>query len=370
MTRVRLCILAVFIALGSCGCSGIENQQSQFSDAQAIFELRRSLDCSALPERLDGYPMLPLERQTLQFAWARTQESLAKLMPNKGAIDHQNWLLNAVVPVVQSCESYRTEGFAKYENVAKLDSNRGDGTSPFADTAEVLIDILSGHYSSQRARHLPRPKGLPLLHRLHPARELEAIKVLADINRRMSSSGGGVLRNSQHLLYIRTLLNQDQLAALSKETDDMKLLSYVTLTKDAVRMIPGLEQLPSGVDVGHYVQLPQGHAFQSGLRELIRRSSEYLASSSSPEKTPSNFSYAREASSLARLCVVLHPFVDGNGRSCRLWSIYLNQLASLPHSHHWIGSGFLLDEKQWIELESQGREHAVSSQVNFFGLAD
>lgn len=55
-----------------------------------------------------------------------------------------------------------------------------------------------------------------------------------------------------------------------------------------------------------------------------------------------------------RKCIAIHPFADGNGRTCKLWAIHALLRRNIPHPLLWAGDDILIAQQEWHVRFKQG----------------
>ena len=134
-------------------------------------------------------------------------------------------------------------------------------------------------------------------------------------------------------------LSEDEIARLKEITGEgiLSMTHYDTPWKNAYgQMVTG--------DFLVYAKGDQVSKF------LVKLNDDFLADS----KVSDEQMYIDASARLVRRCLAIHPFHDGNGRSCTLLGVWALARRGIPHSVTWAGEDILLRESDWRQKFRDG----------------
>ncbi|MEI8025297.1 MAG: Fic family protein [Pseudomonadota bacterium] len=244
---------------------------------------------------------------------------------SSNASKYKQWLLRAVSPLGMGKESFISGDIFKY----------GD------DSFERLGSAVTSAYSSPaRGGLAPMPRGTHLLDPIRDEKKYPLLAILRTINKKLVSNISGEFRGSGHEVMHSVPLTPQQLGAANDLANDgyLSVHEITTPFKNAYgKMV-----------TGKFIYYPSGIQVSAMLEKMnVQFTSELAAAKNENDKIAA---IAR----MVRRCITIHPFGDGNGRSCTVLGVWALARQDIPHSIQWAGEDILLGEKLWVERFRQG----------------
>ena len=226
------------------------------------------------------------------------------------------WILYALTPLSKGCKNYELGGVQRY------------GEKAFANFVAVAVDSMRSDPEGE-----PQRVGLSL--RLNPnlsSTQKEFINALLNINRRIREDSDANFRTrGQDVIHGVPLTAQEELTV--KEISSEGLLKVVTYDRP-------FKNASGDMVSGSFIQYPPG-------QEVFRLVAS-LAKFYEEAQKKDDEEYQRDAARIMRRCLAIHPFLDGNGRSCTILAIWMQSKRNLPHSVLWSGEDILLKESEFV----------------------
>lgn len=275
--------------------------------------------------RFCGADAGPEAPQLGDVAWRKALCQRAQSRMNfKDEKTASRWAFHSTAPLNMSCDSFQKGGAAYYGSLAYLQEMR-----TFLLAADKSVEAPSQDHAPCSFQAPTRDidflkwinSELPLMVKLDTKsmtldQRIEAFDKAFDIRGAQSA-----LRTTGVMQAIP--MTADEIAFLKKEWPNGEMTT--TYIKDFFS-----HDVTPPAEVTGTVALHAQPDKLCGLLETWQKEATQLDSlASRPE------SYIRGVARLTRACVAIHPFKDGNGRACGLWSVRALARAGLPHSLRW-----------------------------------
>jgi hypothetical protein len=232
------------------------------------------------------------------------------------------WVLYAFAPLSMGCRNYDQGGIQKYGS---------ESFSNFVSTALRLVD--------RSASLLIEPVKVNDLSFIGASNsQKEFVGMLNAINRSITGQSNARFRSAgEDVLHGIPLSAEEesQLKDIEKE-GYLKVVTYAEPFKNA-----------SGDMVsGRFLLYPNGADVSRHIKELSATYERALSLETN--------AYRAEAGKIMRRCITIHPFHDGNGRSCTLLAAWILAQRSIPHAVVWAGEDVLLKEEEFVSRFVEG----------------
>jgi hypothetical protein len=239
------------------------------------------------------------------------------------------WLARALAPITLGCETYTSSGPLRY------------GEDSMRNALALMADLLSGNLAATILADDKRP--LFSLDPFVPRSSNVEIAILRAINERLAPGGKGKFRGRGEKRIHGDPLTPDQIAFVK----DLEGEGIVSLHEDDTPFANADGVMVSGT----FLSYPEGARVQ-GLMVDWQTRARALDSSSTSAKARDET--VREVSKLMLDCIFVHPFGDGNGRTCTLWGAWKLSTLGIPHALLWSGSDNYLSYQDWAKLYGEG----------------
>jgi len=240
---------------------------------------------------------------------------------------YQQWILRAVSPLVMGKEELMAGDIFQYGDEA---------FETFSHT------VTSAYASPARGGLVPMPRGSHLVDAIRDETKYPVLATLRTINKELVHNRNGEFRGSGHeVMHSIPLTPQEILAA-----NDLAKDGYLSVHEIKTPFKNAYGKMVTG----QFIYYPPGNQVSNMLKKMnVQFSAELAAATKENDKITA---IAR----MVRRCITIHPFGDGNGRSCSVLGVWALARQGIPHSLQWAGEDILLGEKLWIERYRQGIE--------------
>lgn len=262
--------------------------------------------------------------------------------------EEKEWLLRAITPLGMGCSSfferditaYGQDSYVNFANLVLsmyLPSDAG-GIKPLTESR--------GRFSMDETRD---PKKFPILATLRAINSQVAIASKGPNNRKLNpgeiifTNPKGEFRDGDRI--DSNVLNKEQVKQLEENIAGEKILQkYLNETEQKSTSEDGTVTI---IPPGTYLAYPPTSQVKSLLKKM---NDQFMAES----KATNEETIIDAAATLMRRCVSIHPFGDGNGRTCTLIGVWVLAQRKIPHSVIWAGDDVLLKQSVWVNRYREG----------------
>jgi|GEM_PF-5913389 len=239
------------------------------------------------------------------------------------AQSREEWLRRTVVPLNMNCDTYKSKGILKYGD---------DAWNGFVSTYALAA---SGSDELALRKHAIFSFG-----KFDSVSRYPMLNILRGLNKRISGTKeGGELRDGKTGIFHSIPLTEKELLAFDK----IRREGVIEVFERKEPFANAYGEMVSG----KFIQYPEGPLLEALVEKFESEAQGVL-------KRADVRSTILGAGRLMRRCVSIHPFHDGNGRTCTLFAVYLLAKHGIPHSVIWAGEDVLLTEPEWISRFERG----------------
>lgn len=235
------------------------------------------------------------------------------------------WLGKAVSPLSLGCKSYRTHGPLRY------------GEPAMQIYLNTVAAVLGGEWDADIRTDTKKP--LLSMDAFLPRASHPDVAMLRAINAALEPQGKGTLRGRGEQRIHGEPLTDAELAIVK----EMETRGLVSVHEDHTPF----ENSSGDMVSGHFLMYPDG----SKVQKLM---TTWQSEASAPSVKEGG------VSKLVLDCILIHPFGDGNGRTCTLWGAWKMSTLGSPHAVLWSGADNYLSYEEWAKLSDQGVAFHVS----------
>lgn len=269
--------------------------------------------------------------------------------------EEKEWLLRAITPLGMGCSSfferditaYGQDSYVNFANLVLsmyLPSEAG-GIKPLTESR--------GRFSMDETRD---PKKFPILATLRAINSQVAIASKGPNNRKLNpgeiifTNPKGEFRDGDRI--DSNVLTAEQAKQLEENIEGEKILQKFLIEenkdkKDKPVMAKSEDGTETPLPPGTYLAYPPA----SQVKSLLKKMNDQFMTES---KGANEEKIIDAAATLMRRCVSIHPFGDGNGRTCTLIGAWVLAQRKIPHSVIWAGDDVLLKNSVWINRYREG----------------
>lgn len=319
----RLGVLAVVLSCASFGCAkrlfNAEAQQSVRLETNAAertcvhptdgdFEIDtgKTAQRAIVLDRIQKQPMLEVAMRKLGVPRASASA----------------WMLRAATPLYMGCASFQKSDIVRY------------GEKEFEEFASLVV---RSYIENEIKPHAGMPiKGVAFGDIL----AFPDVTMLRRFNVEIIKSNDlGMFRSKGSDTIHSKPLTDSELAALEKIRHE----GFISVVE---RQEP-FENAYGNVVSGKFLSYPPGDQV-ARLLEAWQKAGLVVA------KEKDETVFIEGVAKQLRTCISIHPFADGNGRSCTLWAVHALAQRGIPHSLVWAGEDVLLGETEWVARFAKG----------------
>ncbi len=261
----------------------------------------------------------------------------------KSGADLKNWVLRTITPLNMGCNS-----LLKGDVVAF-------GKEPFVTFVDTALKLYNFETVEST---ITFPQWGGFFHPFSNKKEFFEVHLLAAINSTITVNKDKKWRAQGEEVIHGVPLDETDLTA-AEEIQKEGLISVESYSeKEAFKNSFG------NMVYGKFLHYPHSSNVVRLLKEFAQQYSESKKSFES--KSISSANYIDSVARLVRRCVTIHPFADGNGRTCQLWGLSALVRMQIPHALLWAGDDVLMLEKDFANQFSQG----VSGHKEFLNLKE
>ncbi len=238
----------------------------------------------------------------------------------------KKWILRAVTPLNMGCDSFQKKGLLSY------------GKESYLGFANLLLAL----YLS------PTDGGLAPLDikfktpNNSPTSRYPIVDMLRAINAKVADNPLGKTRAAGEEVLDSNPLTPEQMSMLNQNMKEGILTSY--------HYDKPWKNAYGDMVTGDFLGYAKGSNVERHLKDL---NDVFL----NEGKSSSEQKYIESTARMVRRCVGIHPFHDGNGRSCTLLGVWALGQRNIPHSIIWAGDDVLLSPTEWIQRFQKGVEY-------------
>jgi hypothetical protein len=258
------------------------------------------------------------------------------------------WLLKAITPLGMGCSSFFNKDITAY------------GQDSYVNFANLVLTMYLSP-DEGGIQPLPRPRGAfslddtrdpkkyPMIATLRAINSLVAIADKGPNGRELKpgeiiyTNPKGELRDGNRI--DKNELNDEQIEQLKENIEGEHILGMFENKKE--QEVKDDAGTITKIPVGTYLAYP---AFSEVKNLLKKANDEFVAAT----KNSNEKNLVDAAANLMRRCVSIHPFGDGNGRTCTLIGVWVLAQKKIPHAVIWAGDDVLLKNSVWIDRYREG----------------
>jgi len=236
----------------------------------------------------------------------------------------QKWILRAVTPLNMGCDSFRKKGLLAY------------GQGSYVSFANLLLSLsvpaekggmapMGSKFKSSQSKN--SMSGYPL------------VDMLRAINSKVADNPLGKTRVAGEEVLDSNPLTNEQLVMLKQNMKEGILTSY--------HYDKPWKNAYGEMVTGDFLGYAKGADVEKHLMEW---NDVFLDESKALDEKI----YIEATARMVRRCGGIHPFHDGNGRSCTLVGVWALANRRIPHSVIWAGDDVLLSQSEWIQRFQKG----------------
>ena len=318
-------MLSALLSLFIVGCRSTGNTQSIGSDLQAS---PGKVYCG-VPQESDFSRSGSNEESDSLLSKLQKSDVFSRV---KGALSipptqEVSWLVKAVAPLSMGCGSFSKNGILTYGSDSYINFTNILQSIYLPPTAGGLIELKAKFNSTVFSGDAS----------LYPI-----VDILRAINAKVANNPSGKVRRAGEEVLDSNPLSEEEVIRLREITEEgiLSMSHYDIPWKNAYgQMVTG--------DFLVYAKGDQVSKF------LVKLNDDFLADS----KINDEQVYIDASARLVRRCLAIHPFHDGNGRSCTLLGVWALARRGIPHSVAWAGEDVLLRELDWRQKFRDGVQY-------------
>ncbi len=250
-----------------------------------------------------------------------------KTMLNIQSSSEKKWILKAITPLNMGCDSFHKKGLLAY------------GKDSYVSFAGLLLALYLP----------PKNGGIALLDTKFKSSgsnsstsQYPIVDMLRSINAKVTENSLGKTRKAGEEVLDSNPLSDQQLSVLKESMKEGILTSY--------HYDKPWKNAYGNMVTGDFLGYAIGENVERHLKEL---NDVFITET----KSSSEQLYIAATARMVRQCVGIHPFHDGNGRSCTLLGVWALGQRNIPHSVIWAGDDVLLSSAEWGQRFQKGVEY-------------
>lgn len=253
------------------------------------------------------------------------------------AKNYSPWVLQAVTPLNMGRKSFMEKDIGKY------------GADEYIKFTKV---VLAGLTTTPQAS-LPPLNAQDIPVSLSAADKYKDVHIMTQFNVAIEAPKSRGIRKFENVFADETRLDNETPGTVDSKY--AKILASNTL-KDIVSIYSIPEIRPLKTEKGESIWGKYAmYAVANKLPAMMQTWQAQIDSTENAFRSSKNEKeFVESVSRLYVKCVALHPFRNGNGRSCRLWMVHAMARNKVPFPLLWSGDDFLLDEKEFASRFVQG----------------
>ncbi|MEI8027038.1 MAG: Fic family protein [Pseudomonadota bacterium] len=317
---LNLCILSISMGCRSQGQPDLISNELQGATGKKYCGVPNESDFSATEVESQSESAILDVQSSPKFTEAKT---ILKIQ----SPSEKNWILNALTPLNMGCDSFHKKGILAY------------GKESYVSFANLLLSLYLP----------PKENGLaPLSTKFKSSRsndltsQYPIVDMLRTINVKVTDNPLGKTRVAGEKVLDSNPLSDQQLTTLKENMKEGILTSY--------HYDKPWKNAYGDMVTGDFLGYAKGSNVERHLKEMNDVFINETRSSNEQK-------YIEATARMVRRCVGIHPFHDGNGRSCTLLGVWALGQKNIPHSVIWAGDDVLLSPTEWAQRFQKGVDY-------------
>jgi hypothetical protein len=349
-------VIALLLISSVISCKSNTLRDAQLAETSAV---EGKVYC-AVPKEQDFVKVADASGRDAALSKVIAGEKFAKVKETLGIPDgkEKDWLLKAITPLGMGCSSFFKRDITAYGQDSFVNfANLVLSMYLPADAGGINPQTLSrGPFSMDETRD---PKKYPIIATLRAINSQVAIASKGPNNRELKpgeiiyTNPKGELRDGDRI--DSNVLTAEQVKQLEENIAGEKILQKFLIEekkdkkdqKDKPAMAKSEDGTETPLPPGTYLAYPPA----SQVKSLLKKMNDQFMTES---KGANEEKIIDAAATLMRRCVSIHPFGDGNGRTCTLIGAWVLAQRKIPHSVIWAGDDVLLKNSVWINRYREG----------------
>lgn len=322
---IRYFFLNLWILSISMGCrSQVQtdpiSSESQGATGKKYCGVPNESDFSATEVESQGESAILDVQSSPKFAEAKT---ILKIQSNS----EKGWILKAITPLNMGCDSFHKRGLLAY------------GKESYVSFANLLLTLYLPPKDSGLA---PLDTKVKSPRRNDLTSQYPIVDMLRAINAVVANNPLGKTRVAGEEVLDSNPLSDLQLKMLKENMKEGILTSY--------HYDKPWKNAYGQMVTGDFLGYAKGSNVERNLNEM---NDVFINETKSSDEQIHIEATAR----MVRRCVGIHPFHDGNGRSCALLGVWALGQKNIPHSVIWAGDDVLLSPTEWAQRFQKGVDY-------------